>query len=183
MVGLLVVNTPQKIVSWLIFTYARVYVSRRRVRVSQAVYRSGYISCGPNSDEEAGFMWNTCMTSESADRFSFELKKNDGFVLEQLTYGVLPPECSNPDPPALTDGGIGDIFCSVSFALEDGDTLTPTWYEVSHDAGTSDNHGTLHADIYGYVERVLEEEGKAQRFARFLQQLLLTPLSLSPWNL
>lgn len=91
--------------------------------------------------------------------FSFELKKNDEFVLQQPDAGALPPGCRKPDPAALDHGVIGDIVCLVDMEILEGDTLTPTWYDVSTATSLDDNDGTMYADIYGYVERHIEPNG------------------------
>ncbi|KAK3289502.1 hypothetical protein CYMTET_3075 [Cymbomonas tetramitiformis] len=75
--------------------------------------------------------------------YSFELKKNNHYLLEQPDWGTLPPQCRTPSTYA------GDIICDVDFYLEEEDTLTVTWFEASHSwAHSADNAGTIVMDVY-----------------------------------
>ncbi len=103
----------------------------------KAVYKEGYITC--DTRISTGYPWQECMNFLG---LSFELKKNHQYVLE----GNLPPLCAHPIKPT------GDIVCEKTLSLNLGDTLTPTWYEASHQVSTADNGGTITIDLFGWTD-------------------------------
>eukprot|EP00750_Incisomonas_marina_P017346 INCI20259.1.p1 GENE.INCI20259.1~~INCI20259.1.p1 ORF type:complete len:488 (+),score=95.71 INCI20259.1:214-1677(+) len=115
-----------------------------------AVWKSGYVSCDNDYDAsgKAAYPWNACGVSHSScsgvDIYSWELKINDEYLLSQTTWCALPSGCDVPDTST------GDIACTIDFTLEEGDVLTPTWYEASRSVSTGDNSGTIYIDLYGY---------------------------------
>ncbi|KAK3238118.1 hypothetical protein CYMTET_51847 [Cymbomonas tetramitiformis] len=124
-----------------------------------AVWRDGWWGC--SSTTECGqprvpeWPWQACKHNCDSLRrpFSFELLKNGEYVVEQPAWGTLPPQCTAPI------NGTGDIVCDVDLVIAEGDTLTVTWYDVSHSAASSENRseptdrtieqGTLTLDLMG----------------------------------
>jgi hypothetical protein len=107
----------------------------------KAVRKSGYVSCGGTDDPNwnPNYVWNRC------GYYSFELRKNAGYVVEQPNWYTLPAQCLNPSTLS------GDIVCKKSFTLAPGDKLTPTWWEPSHSSSWQDNWGNMTIDLYGLV--------------------------------
>lgn len=133
-------------------TFDNVYTPlRTSVAVSaiKAVWRSGEVACNTGT-LGSGYAWQTCHDG-STPAFSFELQRNDDYILSQPDWRTLPSGCEVPSPARVTDGSIGDIVCQVDFEIKTGDTLTPTWYEASRQSSISDNGGTIHIDLYGKV--------------------------------
>ncbi|KAK3289501.1 hypothetical protein CYMTET_3074 [Cymbomonas tetramitiformis] len=101
-----------------------------------------------NTESRSPFRpWQACPSSchnFGEVPYSFELKLNNQYILEQPDWGTLPPQCSKP----LTY--TGDIICDVDFVVSYGDTLTVTWYEASHSSSSSssDNDGTIIVDLF-----------------------------------
>ncbi len=89
----------------------------------------------------SSYHWQQCTFSPQP--YSFELKKNNAYVVESANWYTLPPECQVPSAPT------GDIVCSKVLTLQPGDKLIPTWYEPSHATSLYDNAGTLTMDLYG----------------------------------
>jgi hypothetical protein len=106
----------------------------------KAVYKSGFVTC--DRVTRSDYHWQEC----GSNKFSFELKKNGDFVVEAPDWGTLPAECRAP--ATLT----GDIVCVKALTIKEGDRLTPTWYEPSHQTSTSDNDGTITIDLYGWTD-------------------------------
>lgn len=106
----------------------------------RAVYRSGGVTC--NSGYQSEYKWQMC-NPHVPDAWSFELMKNNEYVVSQPLWRELPPECAAPSTPT------GDIVCTVSFNLKAGDTLQAGWYEPSRQTSTGDNGGSITVDIYG----------------------------------
>jgi len=110
-------------------------------RAFKAVYRSGPgIAC--NSAHSSEYKWQVCNPSHG-NAWSFELKKNDDYVVSQLHWNTLPAECAIPSTPT------GDIVCDVRFNLGEGDTLTAGWLEPFRSISTSNNGGSITIDIFG----------------------------------
>ena len=91
----------------------------------RVVWRSGYVSGHEASASAAQgkvYPWQAMGTDDRGwsfctkdITFSFELKINDQFVVEQPNWCNLPTECLDPVPPS------GDILCTVDFEVSDGD--------------------------------------------------------------
>jgi hypothetical protein len=94
-------------------------------------------------------MYSDVSWAGGTDGFSFELKQNGAYVLESPSWGRLPPECATPLTPT------GDIVCIKSVTIQQGDRLTPTWFEPSHQSSVGDNDGTIFIDLYGFIEVLL----------------------------
>lgn len=109
----------------------------------KAVYRGGSgIQC--NRRYHSDYKWQTChRVKRGAGAWSFELKKNSNFVVEQPNWNTLPKQCKVPDTPT------GDIVCDVNFKLASGDTITAGWYEPFRQWSTGDNGGSITIDIFG----------------------------------
>jgi hypothetical protein len=110
----------------------------------KAVYKSGFITC--DTKEDSQYYWQTCgrhpvLGGQIA--YSFELKKNSNYVVEQPDWWKLPPECNVPGTPT------GDIVCHEALTLAQGDKITPSWYEPSHQISINDNGGIITIDLYG----------------------------------
>jgi hypothetical protein len=108
--------------------------------VLKAVHRSGYIDCSLSRWDNIDIPWNRCSV------YSFELKKNGVFLIEALSADSASEGCSVD----TSYHAAGDITCNVPFTLQSGDTLTPTWFEASHQQSTYDNAGTITIDLYGH---------------------------------
>jgi hypothetical protein len=106
----------------------------------KATYKSGFVSCATGIQSD--YPWQRCIV----DGYSFELKKNGAYVVESPSWEALPIECDVPGTPT------GDIVCRKPLVLQQGDKLTPTWYEVSHRSSTEDNEGTIVIDLFGFSE-------------------------------
>ncbi|KAK3276414.1 hypothetical protein CYMTET_15510 [Cymbomonas tetramitiformis] len=112
-------------------------LAQGRYRQVAAVWRGGWWGCGEAAacghPVSPGWPWQACMRNCDGVRrpFSFELLKNGEHVLEQPAWGALPLQCATPV------NGTDDIICDVDLVIDEGDTLTITWYEVSHGASRS----------------------------------------------
>jgi hypothetical protein len=106
----------------------------------KAVWRSGFVACNWNYNANG---WQSC---EAGNYYSFELKMNGGYLFEQSSWWALPSRCT------VSGGATGDIICTPAspVTIRNSDTLQTTWQEPSHFVSTSDNHGTLVLDLWGY---------------------------------
>ncbi len=117
----------------------------------KAVYRDGFITCATGSLSQ--YYWQAALSPDippDTIAYSFELKKNSAYVVQQPSWGSLPSECSAPP----IDSPTGDIICNKTFTLAQGDRLTPTWYEASRQVSTADNDGLITIDLYGLWDQV-----------------------------
>jgi hypothetical protein len=124
----------------------------------KVVYRDGFITCD-SGRPVSQYYWQTCNPHPGVPAgtiaYSFELKKNGEYVVEQPNWWTLPSECYAP----ASDTPTGDIVCYKRFTLAQGDLLTPTWYEPSHQDSTSDNAGSIEMDLYGFVLDQVKRSG------------------------
>jgi hypothetical protein len=113
----------------------------------RASYVSGAIACKDDSNVlKSAHVWQQCIPSVVAKGFSFELKHNGDYLLEQPSEFELPPACIAPNTAA------GEIYCNKEQWLEDGDILTPTWYGPSHGTPDAANAtGKIYIDLWGFA--------------------------------
>ena len=112
---------------------------------AKAVHRSGFVACNSGANID-GHVWEECGDGVAASASPFELLKNRMLLWEQPSTRTMPEECTMASTPA------GDVVCQVQFDVADGDTLTPSWYEVTHEYTIGDNIGTHYVDVYGFLD-------------------------------
>jgi hypothetical protein len=107
----------------------------------RAEHVSGFVACNCSSANSSQ-PWQACNPSHG-DTWSWEVIVNGSFIIEQSSWSVMPSQCQIPSSPS------GDIYCSLSYNINKGDGIIPTWYEPSRSTSTSDNCGTQVVNIWG----------------------------------
>jgi hypothetical protein len=134
----------------------------------KAVRRSGCVGCSKGGQQRGDGLdqrWQCCSDSNPA----FELMKADSYIVQQPNWYTLPSQCTS-------DGDAGAIICDVSFSIDKDETITPTWFEPSHDVSLHDNHGTVYLDLYAWGEISIAVEdlalhGAALPISKYVQIL------------